>query len=104
MFRLSFKRDPLEPVNFLIVEDVSASCRHLSFSKWISYTPMRKQGILERIDDHVSSREMPLPRYHSLHPEAMLSDTQVTILSEWAICEQDRVIQEDILNMEKGSE
>lgn len=94
-----------EPMQTLkIVEDVNAGRKRLNFSKWKSYTPMGKQGLLERIHDRVSSRQMPLPRYLYLHPGARLSDTEVKALSEWATSEQDRVIQKDILDMEKGSE
>jgi heme-binding protein len=39
----------------------------------------------------VRNREMPLPRYLLLHPEAKLSDAEAAFLNQWARSERKRL-------------
>jgi len=43
------------------------------------------------IDDQVSLKDMPLPRYLYLHPGASLSAEEIKAISEWAADEQARL-------------
>jgi hypothetical protein len=40
--------------------------------------------LLARIGTMVRNRQMPLPRYLMLHPEARLSDEEVQTIYEWS--------------------
>ena len=48
-----------------------------------SIPPNEKRDLLARIGAEVRSRQMPLPRYVLLHPEARLSDAEIQAIYEW---------------------
>lgn len=79
------------PMNFLIADDVAKARKRLNFSEWKKNKPIKMQGLLQMIDDRVSLKEMPLPRYLYLHPGASLSAEEITAISEWAADEQARL-------------
>lgn len=70
-------------VSWAIEKDVAEARRHLNFSRWEDYSPDEKRDLLARIGAEVRNREMPLPRYLMLHPEARLSNEERQILYEW---------------------
>lgn len=79
------------PMNFLIADDVSRARKRLNFSEWGKNKPIKMQGLLQMIDDKVSLKDMPLPRYLYLHPGASLSAEEIRAISEWAVNEQARL-------------
>lgn len=81
----------ITPLNFLIANDVNKARQRLNFSEWRKQKSIKIQGLLQMIDDQVSLKNMPLPRYLSLHPGAALSESDIKAISEWAASEQDRL-------------
>ena len=79
------------PVNFLIAADVNKARKRFNFSEWGKNKPVKMQGLLQMIDDQVSLKDMPLPRYLYLHPGASLSAEEIKAISEWAADEQARL-------------
>jgi hypothetical protein len=81
----------ITPINYLIVGDVEEARRHMNFSEWGTMKTFKIQSLLDRISDEVSGRDMPLERYLLLHPDASLSDSDITMISNWTDAEQDRL-------------
>jgi len=82
----------ITPINYLIVDDVRGGRRHVNFSEWGAQTDAKRSSWLDRISDEVSHKDMPLPKYLLLHPEARLSDADIKLISTWASTESDRFI------------
>lgn len=81
----------ITPLNFLVADDVTRARKRLNFSEWGNNKPLKQQGLLQMIDDQVSLKEMPLPKYLYAHPGAALSDPDISAISEWALFEQERL-------------
>ena len=78
----------LAPISWMIENDVQRGRSHMNLSHWNGYSPEKQQKILAEMSMLVRNRAMPLPRYLLLHPEAKLSDAEVTYLYEWARSER----------------
>jgi hypothetical protein len=70
-------------VSWAIEKDVAEGREHLNQSQWQRYSVDEKRDLLARIGTVVRNRQMPLPRYILLHPEARLSDDEVQTIYEW---------------------
>jgi hypothetical protein len=79
------------PLSWMMESDVARGRGHMNLSRWNGYPPERQQEILSDISSLVRNRVMPLPRYLLLHPEAKLSDAEVTYMSQWAKSERNRL-------------
>ena len=71
------------PVSFWIQGHINEARSHLNFSQWTTYEPAKAAHKLEECFDEVSSGEMPMKSFTWLHPEAQLSDVQVSALAQW---------------------
>lgn len=91
----------ITPLNFLVAGDVNKARKRLNFSEWRKHKPSKMRGLLQMIDDAVSSKEMPPPRYLSMHPGAALSVAEIKAISQWASDEQDR-LSDDAENAQKN--
>jgi len=69
--------------SWALEHDVADGREHMDFSRWDTYSPEQKQDLLARIGAEVRNRQMPLPRYVLLHPEARLSDAEIQAIYEW---------------------
>jgi len=56
---------------------------HLNFSTWNQYDDEKKLKYLQKIPKAIKSK-MPLPSYLIMHKEAVLTDEDKKILTEWA--------------------
>ena len=79
------------PMSWMIENDVQRGRSHMNLSHWNGYNPEEQQEILSKMSVLVRNREMPLPRYLLLHPEAKLSDAEVAYLYQWARSERKRL-------------
>jgi hypothetical protein len=79
------------PMSWMIENDVQRGRSHMNLSRWNGYNPEEQQEILSKMSVLVRNREMPLPRYLLLHPEAKLSDADVAYLYQWARSERKRL-------------
>jgi hypothetical protein len=70
-------------VSWAIEKDVAEGREHMNLSHWDDYSADDKRDLLARISSVVRGRQMPLPRYVWLHPEARLSDEEIQAIYEW---------------------
>jgi len=70
-------------VSWAIEKDVAEGREHLNLSHWDEYSTDDKRDLLARIGTMVRNRQMPLPRYVLLHPEARLSDEEIQVIYDW---------------------
>jgi Haem-binding domain len=82
------------PVSWLIQKDVHNGREHWNMSKWDQYSLDQRQDILSRIAPMVRNRQMPLPKYLALHPEAKLTDSDVDLIYRWSRSERKRIKSE----------
>jgi Haem-binding domain len=73
----------LPMMSWAIEKDVGEARQHLDFSSWNEYSADDKIDLLTRLGTEVRSRQMPLPRYLLLHPEARLSDAEIQAIYDW---------------------
>ncbi len=64
-------------VSWAIEKDVAEGREHLNLTHWEERSADEKRDLLARIGTMVRNRQMPLPRYVLLHPEARLSDEEI---------------------------
>ena len=79
------------PMSWLIEKDVNQARSHMNLSHWDEYTMEKQQEILAELSAVVRNRQMPLPRYTRLHPEARLSDSEIDRIYRWARAERVRL-------------
>ncbi len=65
------------PLSWMIEADVNTGRSHMNLSRWSSYSVDQQRDILTRLGVEVRTRQMPLPRYLQLHPDARLSQAIV---------------------------
>ena len=82
-------------VSWAIEKDVAEGREHLNLSHWDRYSTDDKQDLLARIGTMVRNRQMPLPRYVLLHPEARLSEEEIQAIYDWTR-EQRRALRSSV--------
>lgn len=71
------------PVSWWLANHIDEGKEHLNFSAWTDYNLKKKNHKLEEIIETVEKRQMPLKSYLPMHPEAKLSEAQITTLTDW---------------------
>lgn len=74
----------ITPVNYWMDGHVQHGKEELNFSKWSSYSVKRKDRKMEETIEMIENKEMPLPSYTWTHKDAILSDTQIKAVRDWA--------------------
>jgi len=74
----------ITPVNYWLDGHIDHGKGELNFSKWNAYSVKRKDHKMEEVIEMVEKKEMPLPSYTWTHKDAVLSDTQIQAVKEWA--------------------
>ena len=74
----------ITPVNYWLDGHIDHGKDELNFSKWESYSVKRKDHKMEEIIEMVEKKEMPLPSYTWTHKDAILSDSQIQSVKDWA--------------------
>jgi hypothetical protein len=82
------------PASWLMSHDVSEGRGQMNFSRWGDYNAYDRADMLDEACEQVKSGEMPLWQYRLLHPEAKLSDADVTALCAWTGAEAERLVRE----------
>ena len=80
----------IAPVSWLIASDVNEGRKHLNLSEWPA-EPARAAKQLDRINEVIDYREMPLKKYTVLHPDANLSDAQRKEVLDWTGATADKL-------------
>lgn len=84
----------IAPMSWMIEKDVRDGRSHWNMSKWDQYSPEEREEILSRMAPTVRNRQMPLPKYLFLHPEAKLTDADVDLVYRWSRAERKRLKSE----------
>ena len=71
------------PASFLVTQDVAAGRFAMNFSEWDSYDSDMQWSLVLDIVDVTEEGEMPPGVYTPLHPDAVLSEADLEILSNW---------------------
>ena len=79
------------PLSWMIEKDVSMGRSHMNLSHWDAYSEDQKVGLLTKVGVEVRTRQMPLPKYLTLHPQARLSNDDVAQLYAWVQGERRRL-------------
>lgn len=74
----------VEPVAWWLSNHVSDGKRELNFSEFASYPAKKQYRKLRTIIETIRKNEMPLNTYLWIHKDAILTNDQQTILSNWA--------------------
>jgi hypothetical protein len=81
----------IAPVSWMIELHVSGGRTHMNLSRWQDYAVEQQLDLLTKITAEVRNRNMPLPGYLKLHPEARLSLEDIQQLDSWTRGERDRL-------------
>ena len=73
----------VSPLSFWIQGHIKNGRKKLNFSTWATYEAGKAAHKLEESYEEVQERHMPLKSYTWLHPEAKMSDEQVTAMAQW---------------------
>lgn len=82
----------IAPVSWLVAYDVAEGRKHLNMSEWGKYKTNKKFQKLSGIYQTVIDKEMPLPKYIPLHPEADFTDAERDSLAAWAKAEAQKLM------------
>jgi hypothetical protein len=74
----------IAPFSWQITGHVNDARDAMNFSDWPHDEPSRVRKRWRHIADAVEDREMPLPSYALIHPDARLTDQQRAQLVQWA--------------------
>jgi hypothetical protein len=83
------------PASWLVSYDVKEGRKHFNMSEWERYKFSKKANILGGIASVVKEKEMPMPKYILLHPEADLTDAERDIVIQWAQSEASKMMGDD---------
>ena len=80
----------IAPASWIVVSDVNEGRDKLNFSEWPEDSA-RAAKKLDRINEVLDYRQMPLKKYTLLHPEARLTEAQRKQLMDWTDAEAARL-------------
>lgn len=85
----------IAPASWLVSYDVMEGRKHFNMSEWEKYRFSKKANILGGIASEVKEKEMPMPKYILLHPEADLTDAERDIVIKWTQTEASKMMGDD---------
>ena len=74
----------IAPMSWRVVADVDRARARLNFSDWTTYDRQQRMALRSVIGPITASHRMPLWYYMTLHPDARLSDSDLTALQRWS--------------------
>ena len=74
----------IQPVGWWLDGHIDEGKTELNFSEFISYSPKKQHHKLEEIIESVKEGGMPIKSYTWIHKNAILTDSEKLLLSEWA--------------------
>lgn len=74
----------IAPVSWMIGQHVKNGKKHLDFSNWTVYEKPDRIHMLKEIKEVLQQAEMPPAVYLLMHSEAKLSDSQRSMIIQWA--------------------
>lgn len=73
----------ISPISWYIASNIKKAKAGLNFSTWGGYTATEKDKKIIKIGKMIKRRWMPLHDYIAKHPEAYMSNDDVSKYSEW---------------------
>ena len=74
----------LQPVGWWLQMHVNDGKRHIDYSSFASYEPRRQAKALHETAETIKEDEMPLDNYLWIHKNAVLTENEKLLISEWA--------------------
>lgn len=84
------------PASWMVEKDVRDGRDHFNMSHWNENSTEKRMEILSKISVMVRNKQMPLPRYTWLHPEAKLSEADISLMDRWSHAERRRLRAEAV--------
>ncbi|MBI2518063.1 MAG: heme-binding domain-containing protein [Opitutae bacterium] len=73
----------VQPVGWWLAWHVNDGKKHLNFSEFGSYAAKRQAKKLKEVAEEVADNGMPLPSYTWTHRDAVLTDAEKKLLTDW---------------------
>ena len=80
----------------MVEKDVRDGRDHFNMSHWNEKSAEKRMEILSEISVMVRNKQMPLPRYTLLHPDAKLSEADISLMDRWSHVERRRLRAEAV--------
>ena len=71
------------PVSWFVIDHVNSGRRHFNYSDWAQYDKDQIPRLLKDSCALTRKEEMPMSSYLWLHPDARISDRDITALCDW---------------------
>jgi hypothetical protein len=79
------------PASWMLEKDVRDGREHFNMSHWDENSAEKRMEILSEISVMIRNKQMPLPRYTWLHPDAKLGDAEIRLVDGWSHAERRRL-------------
>lgn len=73
----------IQPIHWLMNSHIQAGKEELNFSEFGTYTIRRQQNKLRSVANSLKEGSMPLPSYTLIHRNAILTETEKTLIINW---------------------
>ncbi len=73
----------LQPMHWFMNNHIQSGKAELNFNEFGSYTPRRQQSKLRSIENSLENGSMPLSSYVLIHRNAILTETEKSLLLNW---------------------
>lgn len=73
----------IQPLNWFLNNHIQSGKAELNFNEFGSYSLRRQQSKLRAIENSLKDDTMPLPSYTLIHRNAILSETEKSLLMSW---------------------
>lgn len=81
----------IQPFAWVLADHVKDGKDELNFSTFASYSPKKAAHKLDEVIGETGEGEMPLSSYTVIHRNAVLSDQEIKMISEWATTLSDSI-------------
>lgn len=81
----------VNPVGWWLNHHIEEGKSELNFSDFAAYDVERMDHKLEEIAEEVEEGHMPLPSYTWIHRDAILSDEQISLITNWVNTERQKL-------------
>jgi len=73
----------MAPSSWFLAGHIKEGREHLNFSGWENLSRREKIGILDDINEEITSGAMPLKSYILIHTKAKLNPAEVALMTKW---------------------
>ena len=80
------------PVSWLISRDTRIGRDELNFSEWAQLSKRKKIKALDDIAEEVEKKNMPLKIYTVIHKDAVLSDDDIKVITDWTELVSEQIL------------